>query len=177
VGETQARLLLQIATKNRENSISSIHTKVLILLSEFAVGILELSLAVSLQTGTCAQPLRGWLLADGLTACLGEALGLMALRQAEAIVVSAELTDFLEPNRQDTAGLEGKFWVAAKASDAADGLLVMLFLLGSFWLYASDSSTCDETVRTWTGRVLALKFVAPLLACGKACSSRQKASD
>ncbi|CAE8596469.1 unnamed protein product, partial [Polarella glacialis] len=52
------------------------------------------------------------------------------------------------------------------ASDAADGLLVMLFLLGSFWLYATDSSICDEALRTWTGRVLAIKFVAPLLACG-----------
>eukprot|EP00931_Biecheleriopsis_adriatica_P000031 TRINITY_DN100036_c0_g1_i1.p1 TRINITY_DN100036_c0_g1~~TRINITY_DN100036_c0_g1_i1.p1 ORF type:complete len:202 (+),score=26.33 TRINITY_DN100036_c0_g1_i1:44-649(+) len=168
ISETQARLILQLAEKNRENAIAGIRTKIVIVITVFALGVVELILASLYNDVACPLPLASWLLADGITACLSESLGLVSLSRAETLISKLSWEACVELDDKVTELLDGKFQLVAKLSDASDILLVLFAATGFYWHWqtADADIRCTATLRTWTGRVLLLKFLGPLTVCG-----------
>lgn len=145
----------------------------------FALGCLELSLALSFRVHeACADKLPEWMLMDGSTTVLAAGLALLSIRR-KGVMRNVDLQAYLL--RKDRGADEDPAWegelaalegsVLDRIAHIGSAILVMLFGFGCYMYYmTSGFQGCGHAQGQWMVAVLAAKLLLPLFSCCLASS-------
>jgi len=162
--EVRAKLLLQIAEKNRMASMANSRAKTYVCAAFLLVGLAEIYLSYTyLADGpsSCEYSFEWWLCLDGAAVLVGMLLGIVTLRKTAAVAAAAPVQHWLIPEGKDgdwSHDLTRTFKLIRSLSDVSDTILIISFIVGWYWWYC-DGRGCDAGVSVWW--VLVMKITAP----------------